>query len=143
MKFSWQEYCSGLPCAVYKHCCVVAKSCPTLLQPHGLQLSRLLCPWHIPGKNTGVGCHFPLQGLMFLKNHWLLCWEVMEVGEDRNQDILGPGGVVFDSLLETLILNSNLDGHLLLTTVLFWKQGGSTGWRLPTFPHLTGTPYWL
>ena len=80
---------------------------------------------------------------MFLKNHWLLCWEVMEVGEDRNQDVLGPGGVVFDSLLETLILNSNLDGHLLLTTVLFWKQGGSTGWRLPTFPHLTGTPYWL
>ena len=23
---------------------------------------RLLCPWHFPGKNTGVGCHFLLQG---------------------------------------------------------------------------------
>ena len=81
MKFSWQEYWRGLPCAVYKRCCcLVAKSCPTLLQPHGLQLSRLLCPWHIPGKNTGVGCHFLLQGLIFLKDHWLLCWEVMEVG---------------------------------------------------------------
>ena len=22
---------------------------------------RLLCPWDSPGKNTGVGCHFPLQ----------------------------------------------------------------------------------
>ena len=22
---------------------------------------RLLCPWNIPGKNTGVGCHFLLQ----------------------------------------------------------------------------------
>ena len=26
-------------------------------QPHGLQPSRLLCPWDSPGKNTGVGCH--------------------------------------------------------------------------------------
>ena len=24
---------------------LVAQSCPTLLQPHGLQLTRLLCPW--------------------------------------------------------------------------------------------------
>ena len=23
---------------------------------------RLLCPWNSPGKNTGVGCHFLLQG---------------------------------------------------------------------------------
>ena len=31
------------------------------LRPHGLQPSRLLCPWDSPGKNTGVGCHFLLQ----------------------------------------------------------------------------------
>ena len=31
------------------------------LQPHGLQPSRLLCPWDAPGKNTGVGCHALLQ----------------------------------------------------------------------------------
>ena len=24
---------------------------------------RLLCPWNFPGKNTGVGCHFLLQGM--------------------------------------------------------------------------------
>ena len=24
---------------------------------------RLLCPWDFPGKNTGVGCHFLLQGI--------------------------------------------------------------------------------
>ena len=29
--------------------------------PHGLQPTRLLCPWDSPGKNTGVGCHFLLQ----------------------------------------------------------------------------------
>ena len=34
------------------------------LRTHGLQLSRLLCPWNFPGKNTGVGCHFLLQGFV-------------------------------------------------------------------------------
>ena len=29
-------------------------------QPHGLQPSRLLHPWDLPGKSTGVGCHCPL-----------------------------------------------------------------------------------
>ena len=24
---------------------------------------RLLCPWDFPGKNTGVSCHFLLQGI--------------------------------------------------------------------------------
>ena len=32
------------------------------LQPHGLQPTRLLCPWDFPGKNIQVGCHFLLQG---------------------------------------------------------------------------------
>ena len=27
----------------------------------GLWPSRLLCPWHSPGKSTGVSCHAPLQ----------------------------------------------------------------------------------
>ena len=33
------------------------------LQPHGLYLARLLSPWNFPGKNTGLGCHFLLQGI--------------------------------------------------------------------------------
>ena len=39
------------------------------LWPHGLQPTRLFCPWDFPGRNTGVGCHFlpqeifPIQGL--------------------------------------------------------------------------------
>ena len=40
----------------------VAPSYPTL-QPHGLGLTRLFCPWDSPGKNTGVGYHFLLQGI--------------------------------------------------------------------------------
>ena len=34
-----------------------------LLQFHRLQPTRLLCPWDFPGKNTGVGCDFLLQGI--------------------------------------------------------------------------------
>ena len=36
---------------------------PNSLQLHGLLPARLLCPWNSPGKNTGVGCHFFLQGI--------------------------------------------------------------------------------
>ena len=35
----------------------------TLLWPHGLSPTRLLCPWNSPGKNIGVDCHFLLQGI--------------------------------------------------------------------------------
>ena len=35
----------------------VAQSCPTLYDPMDDSL-----PWDFPGKNTGVGCHFLLQG---------------------------------------------------------------------------------
>ena len=31
--------------------------------PDGLYPTRLLCPWDSPGRNTGVGCHFLLQGI--------------------------------------------------------------------------------
>ena len=33
------------------------------LRPHGLQPTRLFRPWDFLGKNTGVGCHFFLQGI--------------------------------------------------------------------------------
>ena len=43
-----------------------------------LKLSRLLCPWDFPGKNTGVGCHFLLQGIFLTQgsNSCLLHWQV-------------------------------------------------------------------
>ena len=41
----------------------VAQSCPTLVT-HGLQPTRLLCPWDPPGKNTGVSLHSLLQGIL-------------------------------------------------------------------------------
>ena len=43
---------------------LVTQWCPTLWRPHWLKPARLLCPWASPGKNTGVGCHFLLQGIL-------------------------------------------------------------------------------
>ena len=39
------------------------------------EVPRLLCPWDSPGKNTGVGCHFLLQGIFPIQglNPNLLC----------------------------------------------------------------------
>ena len=63
-------------------CChlVTYKSRLTHLQPHGLQPARLLCPQDFPGKNTGMGCHFLLQGIFqtrrlnpsLLRCRWIL-----------------------------------------------------------------------
>ena len=40
------------------------QSCLTLRNPVDCSPASLLCPWHSPGKNTGVGCHFLLQGYL-------------------------------------------------------------------------------
>ena len=58
-------------------CCCVAKSCPALLQLHGLQLARLFCPWNFPGKDTAVDCRFLLQGIFSIQelNSCLLHWQ--------------------------------------------------------------------
>ena len=48
------------------------------LRPCGLESTRLLCPWDSPGKNTGVGCHALLQGIIPNQgsNPRLLHWQV-------------------------------------------------------------------
>ena len=43
--------------------CVNCSVVPNSLRPHGLQPTSLLCPWDFPGKDTGVGRHFLLQGI--------------------------------------------------------------------------------
>ena len=69
MKENWQDKCwqeyrltetlkYWLPVCVFNRS-VVSNS----LRPHGLQPAKLLCPWDSPGKNTGVGSHFLLQGI--------------------------------------------------------------------------------
>ena len=59
--FSRQEHWSGLPFPSPMHESEKWKwSRPVVSdssRSHGLQPTRLLCPWDFPGKSTGVGCH--------------------------------------------------------------------------------------
>ena len=48
---------------VFDSWCVCVHAQSDTSQPFGLQPARLLCQWDYPGKNTGVGCHFFLQGI--------------------------------------------------------------------------------
>ena len=48
---------------VHTHACAQSTVMSDSLRSHGLWLSSLLCPWKFPGKNTGVGCHFLVQGI--------------------------------------------------------------------------------
>ena len=43
--------------------CTLNHSAVSSSATHGLQPARLLCPRNLLGKNTGVGCHFCLQGI--------------------------------------------------------------------------------
>ena len=80
----WQE--AGVYTKVSARC-----SCPECLcvcsrlavsnswRPHELLVIRHLCPWSFPGKNTGVGCHFLLQGIFptQVSNLHLLHWWIL------------------------------------------------------------------
>ena len=43
--------------------CLVTQSCPTLCNPMDCSLPGSSDPGDSPGKNSGVGCLFPLQGI--------------------------------------------------------------------------------
>ena len=68
IEFSWVPCGSPRPGSSVCVCvcvCVCVLSCSVMsdsLQLHGLQPTRVLCPWDSPDKNTGVGCHARLQG---------------------------------------------------------------------------------
>ena len=59
------------------YCCLVTKLCPAVLQPCGLEHTNLLCPLDFPDENTGMGCHFLLQGIFLTQrlNLRLLHWQ--------------------------------------------------------------------
>ena len=63
--------------SINSKCYLVTKPCLTLLWSHRLQPAKLLCRWDFSGKNTGVGCHFLLQGIFPMQGSslGLLNWQ--------------------------------------------------------------------
>ena len=59
-------------------CCSVAKVMSDSFVTPWTVLTRILCPWDFPGKNTGVSWHFLLQGISLTQglNPNLLHWQV-------------------------------------------------------------------
>ena len=129
----------------------VSQSCPTLLQPHGLQPPRLLCPWDFPGKSTGAGYHrllredrdctfFPVS-LVYNNSiilagkadqFWQPWWERWILHLPR----LGAGGPSLEGMLNgyTWVRQEALGSHTPVTTrqaglgalpLSFWKPQGS------------------
>ena len=60
-----------------------------LLATHGLQPTRLLCPWDFPGKSTGVGCHLGLKAVVILQGK--------KTGSDQPADLKGFTGEAGDN----------------------------------------------
>ena len=64
------------------------------------QSTSLFCPWDSPGKNTGVGCHFLLQGIFLTQGlnlgllhcRQILCHLSHQGSPYNNVDISPPSG---------------------------------------------------
>ena len=63
----------------FKRCQKTTHVMSDSLWPHGLGPTRLLCPWNFPGKNTGGGYLFLLQGSFPTQgsNLCLLHWAIV------------------------------------------------------------------
>ena len=66
------------------------------LRPHGLQPTRLLCPWDFPGKSTGVGCYCLLCG-----HSWVTSFSLSRV---LNNKIIHSFELTFVALLNVSVV---------------------------------------
>ena len=99
-------------------CSVVSDSS----RPHGLQPARLLCPRDSPGKNTGVGCHFLLQGIFLTQelNPHLLCLVHCQMNSLPLSRLRSPNG-------RKDIMAYNLSVHVNQSSLI--THSDALGWR--------------
>ena len=91
---------------VLLRCCVLSCSVISSSFPQqGLQPARLICPWHSPGKNTGVGGHSVLQG-SFLTQGLNPCLLYLLHWQAGSLPLAPPGKLLILSIKQ--ITNKNL-----------------------------------
>ena len=130
---------------LWSMCVLVAQSCPTLLWPHGLLPTRLLCPWDFPGKSTGVGCHFLLQRIFLtqglnpgLPHCRLRLYHLSHQGSPTNVSSCPAFATLKFTYLSDLLASSRLWQFLSfsLMVLIFWWVLASYFVRFPLICHV-------
>ena len=90
-----------------------------------MQPARLLCPWDFPGKDTGVVCHFLLQGIfptqgvnLGLLHSRQILFQLNYQGRLTRHKFLGRKNLILLKFLEFLLnsftpLSTSLEEHSL------------------------------
>ena len=102
--------------------------------------ARLFCPWDFPGKNTGVGCHFLLQGIFSTQGSnqdSRIAGGCLPSEPPRKPMNAGVGSLSFFQGI-FLIWESN-QGLLHCTWVLYQLSCQGS----PTFFNITHTKLWF
>ena len=119
------------------HACCRSAVCDPL-RPHGLYPARLLCPWGFPGKSTGVGCHFLLQGI-FPTRGWNPCL-LHQQADSEPPEINGPEFNVRHAMLSVWFSSATFSSaevgqeHLQHVQELEWTGLKWTGKQMPGSP---------
>ena len=85
--------------------------------------TRLLCPWDSPGKNTGVGCHFLLQGIFPTQglNSYLLHWQVDSLPLSHQRRLTGIIRTSYTNFLKLSLIDITFN-FLISSLVVVGKQ---------------------
>ena len=102
---------------------------PDSLRPHGLQPTRLLCPWDFPGKDTGVDRS--IQFLSFIEH--IFAWNVPLVSL-----IFLKRSLVFPILFSSTSLCQSLRKAFLSLLAILWNSAFK--WVYLSFSPLLFTP---
>ena len=142
--FSWPHldtecYCKTVCCRLHSILKLCARACSVVsnsLWLCGLEPARLLCPWDSPGKNTGVGCHFLLQGIFPTQgsNPYLFCLLHWQMGSLPLVPPSGSSTMSFCSLIVHFffycwIIFHSMDIPWLVYPFTYWRAS----WLLPGF----------
>ena len=119
-------------------------SCLTLCDPVDCS-PPVLCPWNFPGKNTGVGCHFVLQGIFLTQglNPHLLCllpWQVDSLPlphkgtyswAEENGAVQSDGFCLLKYGWFTMICECQLNSKVIQFYIFFWLFSIIDYYKLP------------
>ena len=92
------------------------------LWPHGLLPAWLFCSWNSPGKNTGVGSHSLLQGIILIQGlnpGFLHCWQILYHLSHQGTYWLYTPTYFLDPFISFCLYFTMLDQHTIISHLDF------------------------